>query len=381
MIYLDYNATTPLLAEAWEAMQPFFSTRWGNPSSAYRFGAQLKAEVERAREAVASLVGAEEGEIVFTSCATESNNAAMNAALAAKPNSRHIVTSVAEHSAVLNYCKAAERRGYRVTYLGVDADGLCDLEEFVESINDDTALVSLMWANNETGVLFPVEAIARVCHERGVLFHCDAVQAVGKIPVDVSRVEADYLTISAHKLYGPKGIGALCIRNRVPFEPMVIGGHQEGGRRGGTENVGLIAGFGVAAEYAKRMMSERAAHTRRLRDKLENEVLQSIAGSRINGSRTRRVPNTTNIGFDGIDSDAMVAFLDNQGVCVSSGSACLANALSPSHVVLAMTQSVDKAKQAIRFSLSHLTEGQDITECVEKLRQGGVLLREGNGSQ
>ena len=375
MIYLDYNSTTPLLPEVWEAMQPFFVTRWGNPSSAYRFGAQLKAEIDRAHEAVAALVGAEADEVVFTSCATESNNAAMNAALTAQPKKRHIITSAAEHSAVLNFCKAAEKRGYQVTYLGVNADGLCDLAELAESIKDDTALVSLMWANNETGVISPVEEITKVCREKGVLFHCDAVQAVGKISVDANNIPADYLTISAHKFYGPKGIGALCIRNGSPFESMVIGGHQEAGRRGGTENVGLIVGFGVAADLAKRNLAERAAQVRPLRDELESEILKSIPGSRVNGNSALRIPNTTNIGFDGIDSDAMVAFLDGQGVCVTSGSACMASALTPSHVVLAMTQSVAMAKQAIRFSLSHQTSAVEIAEAVDRVKQGAALLR------
>lgn len=375
MIYLDYNATTPLLPEVWEKMQPFFLTRWGNPSSAYRFGSQLKVEIDRAREAVAVLVGAEVSEIVFTSCATESNNTAMNAALEASPGKRHIVTSAVEHSAVLNFCKNAERRGYRVTYLGVDIEGLLDLTRLSESITDETALVSLMWANNETGVLFPVEEIAKTCHSKGVLFHCDAVQAVGKIPVDVNRVPADYLTISAHKLYGPKGVGALFIKRGAPFEPMVVGGHQEAGRRGGTENVGLIAGFGVAAKCAYRDLVAHGSHVKMLRDKLESEILASIPGTRVNGSQTHRVPNTTNIGFESIDSDSLVTFMDSQGVCVSSGSACLANALAPSHVVLAMTQSVEKAKQAIRFSLSHLNSLTEITEAFERITQGIALLR------
>lgn len=375
MIYLDYNATTPLLPEVWEAMQPYFSTRWGNPSSAYRFGAQLKVEIDRAREAVAALVGAEASEIVFTSCATESNNTAMNAALEANPGKQHVVTSAVEHSAVLNFCKNAERRGYRVTYLGVDTEGLLDLTRLSESITGKTALVSLMWANNETGVLFPVEEIAKICHDKGVLFHCDAVQAVGKIPVDVNRVLADYLTISAHKLYGPKGVGALFVKRGAPFEPMLFGGHQEGGRRGGTENVGLIVGFGVAAECANRDLEARGAHAKELRDKLEAEILNAIPGTHVNGSRIHRTPNTTNIGFDGIDSDALVTFLDSQEVCVSSGSACLANALAPSHVVLAMTQSVDSAKKALRFSLSHLNADQDISVCADKLQLGCKLLR------
>jgi cysteine desulfurase len=376
VIYLDYNATTPLLPEAWEAMQPYFSTRWGNPSSAYRFGAQLKLEIERARESVAALVGAEANEIVFTSCATESNNAAMNAALEARPGKRHIVTSAVEHSAVLNFCKAAERRGYRVTYLDVDTEGLLAPSRLAESITDDTALVSLMWANNETGVIFPVEEMAKICRAKGVLFHCDAVQAVGKIPVNVSQVQADYLTISAHKLYGPKGTGALFIRGGAPFEPMVVGGHQEGGRRGGTENVGLIIGFGVAAEWASRDLASRGSHVKMLRDKLESEILAAIPGSRVNGTRQHRIPNTTNIGFEGIDADALVAFLDSQGVCVSSGSACLANALAPSHVVLAMTKSVERAKQVVRFSLSHLSEEAAVAATVEKLVLGYPLLRQ-----
>lgn len=375
MIYLDYNATTPVLPEVWEAMQPFFTTRWGNPSSAYRFGAQLKAEIEKARESVAALVGSEPDEVIFTSCATESNNAAMSAALAARPGKRHIVTSTVEHSAVLNFCKAAEKRGFRVTYLGVDSEGLLDLDELRAAFTDDTALVALMWANNETGVLFPVEDIAKICRDKGVLFHCDAVQAVGKIPVGLNRVWADYLTISAHKLYGPKAVGALVVRNRAPFEPMLVGGHQEGGRRGGTENVGLIAGFGLAAELAKRDLTLRAAHVGKLRDKLETEILSGIPGTYVNGSRSNRIPNTTNIGFEGIDSDAMVAFLDSNGVCVSSGSACLADAIAPSHVVLAMTQSVEKAKQVIRFSLSHLTESDGLDLVVEKLKTGTPLLR------
>ena len=375
LIYLDYNATTPLLPEVLEAMQPYFSTRWGNPSSAYRFGAQLKLEIDRAREAVAALVAAEVSEIVFTSCATESNNAAMNAALQAHPEKRHIVTSMVEHSSVLNFCKTAEKRGYRVTYLGVDSEGLLDLARLSEAITGDTALVSLMWANNETGVLFPEEEIAKTCREKGVLFHCDAVQAVGKIPVDVNRVPADYLTISAHKLYGPKGVGALFVKRGAPFEPMLVGGHQEAGRRGGTENVALIAGFGVAAEFANRDLAARGAHVKMLRDKFESEILAIIPGTCVNGARAHRIPNTTNIGFEGIDSEALVVFMDSRGVCVSSGSACLADALAPSHVVLAMTQSVEKAKQTIRFSLSHLTSLTEIAMAGEKVAQGVALVR------
>lgn len=374
MIYLDYNATTPLLPEVWTAMQPYFTSRWGNPSSAYRFGAQLKNDIEAARESVATLIGADGTEITFTSCATESNNTAMTAALQARPEKRHIVTSAVEHSAVLNFCKTAEKRGYQVTYLGVDTEGRLNLSELEAAITDNTALVSLMWANNETGVLFPVEAIAQICQDKGVLFHCDAVQAVGKIPVDVSQVEADYLTISAHKIYGPKGIGGLYVKKSAPFEPMLVGGHQEDGRRGGTENVGLIVGFGLAATAAEREIESRREQVSARRDQLEAELLEKIPGARVNGARDLRIPNTTNLWFTGIDSVALVAYLDGQDVCVSSGSACLAQSITPSHVILAMANSFERAKQSLRFSLSHQTSDLEIIASVEKVTLGIRLL-------
>jgi cysteine desulfurase len=374
VIYLDYNATTPLLPEVWTAMQPYFTSRWGNPSSAYRFGAQLKNDIEAARESVATLIGADGTEITFTSCATESNNTAMTAALQARPEKRHIVTSAVEHSAVLNFCKTAEKRGYQVTYLGVDTEGRLNLSELEAAITDNTALVSLMWANNETGVLFPVEAIAQICQDKGVLFHCDAVQAVGKIPVDVSQVEADYLTISAHKIYGPKGIGGLYVKKSAPFEPMLVGGHQEDGRRGGTENVGLIVGFGLAATAAEREIESRREQVSARRDQLEAELLEKIPGARVNGARDLRIPNTTNLWFTGIDSVALVAYLDGQDVCVSSGSACLAQSITPSHVILAMANSFERAKQSLRFSLSHQTSDLEIIASVEKVTLGIRLL-------
>lgn len=375
MIYLDYNATTPVLPEVWAAMQPYFTTRWGNPSSSYRFGAHLKNDIEAARESVARLIGADGTEIIFTSCATESNNAAMNAALLARPAKRHIVTSAVEHSAVLNYCKAAEKRGYQVTYLGVDDEGRLNLSELETAITNDTALVSLMWANNETGVLFPVAEISVICQRKGVLFHCDAVQAVGKIPVDVRQVEADYLTISAHKIYGPKGIGGLYVRKGSPFEPLLVGGHQEDGRRGGTENVGLIVGFGLAAGAAERELELRREQASARRDQLEVELLKQIPGATINGARELRIPNTTNLWFPGIDSVALVAYLDSQNVCVSSGSACLAQSIMPSHVILAMTDSFNRARQSVRFSLSHLITFDNIQDASKCVRKGIELMR------
>ena len=272
MIYLDHNATTPILPEVLEAMMPYLTTEWGNPSSAYKFGTKLKSVIETAREQVAELIGAHPMDVIFTSCATESNNAAIAAGLKANPTKRHIVTSQVEHSSVLNYCMALEKashrsplldeegcRGgrpkevaYRVTYLPVDREGLLKLADLEAAITDQTAVVSLMWANNETGVLFPVERIAGICRSRGVLYHCDAVQAAGKVEIDVRKIPADYLSLTGHKFHGPKGIGALYVRRKAPFSPYVYGGHQERNRRGGTESVPLIVSMGKAAELARK---------------------------------------------------------------------------------------------------------------------------------
>src|SRR5438128_9236668 len=252
VIYLDHNATTPILPEVLEAMMPYLTTDWGNPSSAYKFGARLKSVIETAREQLAELIGAHPMDVVFTSCATESNNAAIAAALKANPAKRHIVTSQVEHSSVLNYCMALEREGYRVTYLPVDSDGLLAFADLEAAVTDDTAVVSLMWANNETGVLFPVERIAEACRSRGVLYHCDAVQAAGKVKIDVRKMQADYLSLTGHKFHAPKGIGTLYIRRKAPFKPYVYGGHQERNRRGGTESVPLIVAMGKAAELARK---------------------------------------------------------------------------------------------------------------------------------
>lgn len=375
MIYLDNNSTTPLLPEAWEAMQPYFLTSWGNPSSSYRFGAQVKSGVEDAREQVASLIEAEADEVLFTSSATESNNSGIDAALKASPGKRHIVTSSIEHSAVLNYCKNAEQRGYKVTYLKVGLSGAINIDELTQVITKDTAVVTIMWANNETGVINPVGKIAEVCKDRGVLFHCDAAQAVGKVKVDLSELQINYLTISAHKMYGPKGIGALFIKKGTPFEAMFIGGRQENGRRGGTENVPAIIGFGKAAEVAQAQLGKRNESVSRLRDVLESRIKEEIPSLKIYGQNSERLPNTSNIGFAGIDADSMVAYLDSQGICVSSGSACLAQALAPSHVIQAMTQSNAKAKEVVRFSLSHKNTEKEINEVSKKVIEGVSRLK------
>lgn len=351
VIYLDHNATTPVLPEVFEAMKPFFTESWGNPSSSYRFGSELKGVIETARSHVAELIGSRASEVVFTANATESNNSAIHAALKANPKKRHIVTSQVEHSSVLNYCMALEKGGFRVTYLPVDRDGLLKLADLEASLTDDTAVVSLMWANNETGVLFPVEDIARVCKARGVLLHCDAVQTAGKLPIDVSVLPVDYLSITGHKLGAPKGVGALYIHRKAPFSPYLHGGHQERGQRGGTENVALIVGFGKAAEVAKANISVFEDTVRPLRDSLEEGILSAVPDAELNGHKSKRLPNTSSIAFRGVDSDALLMLLDQEGVCASSGSACLADSQDASHVITAMKPELHDARNTLRLSL------------------------------
>lgn len=375
MIYLDYNATTPLLPEVFEAMHPFFLEQWANASSPYRFGLAARKGIEDARSKVAALIDAEPEEIIFTSGATEANNTALRAALLARPEKRHVIVSKTEHSSVLECCESLERVGFGVTYLPVDQKGQIEPRELESAISKETALVSMMWANNETGVLSPIERISEICRQKDVPFHCDAVQAAGKFEVNVRKLGIDYLSISAHKMYGPKGIGALFVRTDSPFEPFQFGGHQEGGRRGGTENVALIAGFGAAAELAQRNLVGRAGHSQELRDELEQSILEAIPEVKIYGADTERLPNTTNIGFDGIDSDAMLNFLDSRGICVSSGSACMSGALGPSHVILAMTGSQEKARQAIRFSVGLQTTSVEVASTVAAVKAGWHLLR------
>lgn len=375
MIYLDHNATTPVAPEVREAMLPYFTDEWGNPSSTYRFGARLRGVLETARGQVAELIGASPREVLFTSGATEANNAAILAALKADSARRHIVTSAVEHSSVLTLCRALEREGVAVTFLPVDHDGLLKLADLEAAITERTALVSLMWANNETGVLFPVERIAQICQARGALFHCDAVQAVAKVPVDVRQVAVDYLTLSGHKFHAPKGIGALYVRRQRPFTPLIYGGHQERGLRGGTENVALIAGLGVAAELARKRVAEYDATVRRLRDALEQGILESIPNTERNGHPTERLPNTTNITFHGVESEALLLLLDQVGICASSGSACLADSDEPSHVVKAMKPQTAASRQMVRFSLGWQNTRQEITETLAAVKSAVATLR------
>jgi cysteine desulfurase len=375
VIYLDHNATTPVLPEVLEAMMPYLATEWGNPSSAYKFGSKLKTVMETAREQVAELIGAQPREVIFTSCASESNNAAIHAALKADPDNRHIVTSAVEHSSVLNYCMALEKDGYELTYLPVDRDGLLKLSDLENAITEQTAVVSLMWANNETGVLFPVEQIAEICRSRGVLYHCDAVQAAGKVAIDVRKVSVDYLSLTGHKFHAPKGIGALYVRRKAPFSPLIHGGHQERNLRGGTESVPLIVGMGKAAELARKHLPGYEKKIHPLRDKLEEGILSSMANTELNGHKTERLANTTNITFHGIESEALLILLDKEGVCASSGSACLADSDEPSHVVKAMKPESAASRQMIRFSLDVSNTADEIKRAVTAVKQATTMLR------
>ena len=375
MIYLDHNATTNVLPEVPEAMMPYLTAEWGNPSSSYAFGSHLKTAVETAREQVAGLIGAHPREVIFTGCATESNNAAIQAALKASPGKRHIVTSVVEHSSVLNFCKALEGEGHRVMYLPVDTEGLLKVADLENALTPETAVVSLMWANNETGVLFPVKQIAEVCKSRGVLFHCDAVQAAGKIEIDVRRVPADYLSLTGHKFHAPKGVGALYVRRNAPFSPFLHGGHQERGLRGGTESVPLIVAMGKAAHLARTTLPTYDQKVRPLRDLLEDGILNTVPTTELNGHKAERLANTTNITFHGIESEALLLLLDQAGVCASSGSACLADSEEPSHVIKAMKPASAASRQMIRFSLGTDTAGADVEAAILAAKQATAALQ------
>jgi cysteine desulfurase len=375
MIYLDHNATTPIAPEVLEAMMPYLTIEWGNPSSSYKFGSNLKAVIEKSRGQVAELIGAYPSEIIFTSCATESNNSAIHAALKANPDKRHIITSAVEHSSVLNHCMALEKEGYKVTYLPVDSDGLLNLTDLKNAIIEKTAIVSLMWANNETGVLFPVDEISEICQARGVLYHCDAVQAVGKTLIDVRKSNINYLSLTGHKFHAPKGIGVLYVRRKTLFIPLIHGGHQERNLRGGTESVPLIVGIGKAAELARKSLPSYDNKVRPLRDILEDGILKSIPETELNGHKNQRLANTTNISFKGIESEALLILLDQAGICASSGSACLADSDEPSHVIKAMKPSSISARQMIRFSLDDGLTNKDIIKTIAAIKQAVTMLQ------
>jgi len=366
-VYLDNNATTQVAPEVLEVMLPYFSQLYGNPSSMHSFGGQVGRTIRQAREQVASLIGATADEIIFTSCGTESDNAAIRSALHAYPDKRHIVTSRVEHPAIRSLVSHLGGQGYRVTEIPVDNLGRFDMDRYRVSLTPDTAIVSLMWANNETGVLFPVEEAAEIAKSKGVLFHTDAVQAVGKIPIDMKKSSIDMLSLSGHKLHAPKGIGALYVRKGTKFSTFLIGGHQEKGRRGGTENTASIVGLGKACELAAQNMQLENTKVKQLRDKLENGLLNSVPNSRVNGDRSYRLPNTTSISFEYVEGEAILLMLDEFHICASSGSACTSGSLQPSHVLRAMGVPFTMAHGSIRFSLSIYNNEDEIDFVLDKV--------------
>jgi cysteine desulfurase len=367
VIYLDNNATTRIAPEVFEAMVPFLTEYYGNPSSAYSFGKRVEGHLKEAREKVAALVGATPKEIIFTSCGTESDNAAIWSALQTT-GKKHIVTTQVEHSAIMNQTDWLERNGYGVTRLGVRPDGTLDLKELENAIRDDTAIVSVMWANNETGVIFPVEEIGAICKRKGVLFHTDAVQTPGKIDLrHVAKSNIDFLSMSGHKLHAPKGVGVLYAKRRTKIVPFVIGGGQERGKRGGTENVASIVGLGRAAELALEHLAEEGVRVKALRDRFENALLERLPNLYVNGNREQRLPNTSNIAFDFVEAEAVLMRLDAVGICASSGSACTTGSLDPSHVLVAMDLAPARARSCVRFSFSRFNTDADIDRALEVL--------------
>jgi cysteine desulfurase len=365
IIYLDNNATTKVDPEVLEVMLPYLRDYYGNPSSMHTFGGQLGKAVKTARQQLAALIGADESEIVYTSCGTEGDNAAIRAALLAQPQKRHIITTQVEHPAVLNVCKQLETQGYTVTYLSVNSQGQLDLDELEASLTGNTALVTIMYANNETGTVFPIEQVGLRVKQSGAIFHVDAVQAVGKIPMNMKTSTIDMLTLSGHKIHAPKGIGALYVRRGVRFRPLLIGGHQERGRRAGTENVPGIIALGKAAELELLHLEEATARERKLRDRLEQTLLAKIPDCEVNGDVTQRLPNTTNIGFKYIEGEAILLSLNKHGICASSGSACTSGSLEPSHVLRAMGLPYTTLHGSIRFSLSRYTTESEIDRVIE----------------
>lgn len=367
LIYFDNNATTKVDPAVVEEMMPFLTEQYGNPSSAYSFGQHAGRALDLARDRVAALIGCEPSEVLFTSCGTESSNAAIHSSLLMDPDRQHIVTTRVEHSATLKTCEGLAKRGTEITWLGVDGDGRIDLGELERAIRPDTALVSIMWANNETGVVFPTHEIAELVRAKGALFHTDAVQAIGKIPVNLRESKINFLSLSGHKLHCPKGVGVLYVNRRTKFAPFMTGGSQENGKRAGTQNVPFIVALGKACEVAGQWMEHEATAVRALRDQFEDGVLERIEGVRVNGDRENRLPNTSNLSFEGIDSEAVLMLLDQRGLCCSAGSACTAGSLHPSHVLKAMGFSDERARSSLRFSFSRFNNEAEVELALEML--------------
>ncbi len=375
IIYLDNNATTCVDPVVLEAMLPYLSDFYGNPSSVYRFGSQVATALETAREQSAALINASPEEILFTSCGTESDNAAIASALRLDRDRPHVVISAVEHSAVIKQAEALARQGHPVTLVPVDSTGQLDLDELRKAVTDETAIVSIMWANNETGVLFPIREIAEIAHAEGALFHTDAVQVPGKLAIDVTELGVDFLSLSGHKLHCPKGVGVLYANKRRRFHPYLIGGGQEYGKRGGTENVASIVAFGKAAELAAASLDHEQTHVRPLRDQLESGILDRIPGTSINGDPENRLPNTTNIAFEGIEGEGLLILLDQKNICASAGSACTTGSLTPSHVLTAMGCSADRARSSLRFSLSRFNTTDEISTALDVIEASVAKLR------
>jgi len=383
LLYFDHNATTPIDPRVRDAMLPWLEDGFGNPSSVYSLGRRAASALQTAREQVAALVGADPGEIIFNSCGTEATNTAILSALAIDPDRRHIITSSVEHSATIKLCEHLATRGYEITWLPVEKDGTLDEERLLAAITADTAVISLLWANNETGILFPVEKIARIAGEKRIPLHLDAVQAAGKVPINLSSLNAQYVSLSAHKLYAPKGVGALYVNRRARYTPL-FRGSQEEGRRGGTQNVASIAAFGKAAELALEALPEAPARLGALRDGFERTLL-ALDGVRRNGAQEPRLPNTSNLSFEGVEAETALLLFDQEGLCCSAGSACSSGSVNPSHVLTAMGLSRDEARASLRFSLGKTITEADIDRALEIIprvvsklraeRSDGALVR------
>jgi len=367
IIYMDNNATTRIDPRVLDAMMPYLTEFYGNASSMHSFGGSVGRVIAEAREKVANLIHAEPGEIIFTSCGTESDSTAIYAAIRSNPNKKHLITSRVEHPAVKNLYEYLAKTGYHITWVPVDKEGTLDMEYLRQHLSDDTALVSIMWANNESGVIFPIAEIAELLRGKGIVFHTDAVQAVGKIPVDVRQVGVDMLSMSGHKFHGPKGLGVLYVRKGTKFSPFLIGGHQERGRRGGTENAASIVGLGRAGELAQGDLEAINTRVRALRDRLEQGLLKAIPNALLNGKKDQRLPNTTNISFEYVEGEAILLMMDAFGICASSGSACTSGSLEPSHVMRAMGVPFTAAHGSIRFSLSTYNTEKEVDFVIEHM--------------
>jgi cysteine desulfurase len=374
LLYLDHNATTPIDPLVCDAMLPWLRNEFGNPSSIYGLGRRAAAALTKAREQVATLVGAQPSEIIFNSCGTEATNTAILSALAIDPDKRHVITSTVEHSATIKLCEYLATRGYEITWLPVDAQGKLDVTKLEAAITSETAVVSLLWANNETGILFPVEEIAAITKRKKVPLHLDAVQAAGKVPINLETLGAQYVSLSAHKLYAPKGIGALYLNRKARYTPL-LRGSQEETRRGGTQNVASIVAFGKAAELATAALLTAPEHIAALRDRFEQTLLSTIQGVRRNGAAEPRLPNTSNLTFSGIEAESALLLFDQEGLCCSAGSACSSGSINPSHVLTAMGVTRDEARASLRFSFGRTTTEEEIDRALEIIPRVVAKLR------